>query len=114
MGSKLLLGANGLLWMALGVWWFGRSSGGSGATLDPATLLAALMFGNAAILIMLAFRLAASHGWLLRLAFIWVAVNLVLSFTDEVGLADLLVGGLNAVTLFLLASLRHAHRRASP
>lgn len=113
-GSKLLLGANGLLWIVLGLWWLARPPGGSGSTPDPAALLAALMFGNAAILIVLALRLVASGGWMLRLAFIWVGVNLVLSFTDEVGLADLIVGALNAVTLLLLALLLHAHRRPSP
>ena len=113
LGSKILLGANGVLWIALGAMWLGRASAGSSSASDQVPLLAALMVGNAMILLTLAFRLHATSGWLLRVAFIWVGVNLLLSFTDEVGPADLIVGGLNAVTLFLLAAFRHARGRAS-
>ena len=114
LGSKLLLGANGVLWIVFGVVWLEPTSGGSWAAPYQAALLSALMFANATILITLAFRLRAPSGWLPWMAFIWVGVNLLLSFTDEVGPADLAVGALNAVTLFLLAAFRRARGRTSP
>jgi hypothetical protein len=113
-GSRLLLGTNGVLWIVLGALWLVRSFGEFPAAPHPAPLLAALMFGNAAILIALAFRLCATNGGLLRMAFIWVGANLILSFTDEVGSADFIVGALNAMTLFLLASFHQARGRTSP
>ena len=112
-GSRLLLGANGMLWIVLGVIWLARSSGGSSAAYQGGPL-AALMFGNAAILITLAFRIRPTSEWLLRMALIWVGVNLLLSFADEVGPADLMVGALNAVTLLVLAVFLRAHGRPSP
>jgi hypothetical protein len=111
--SRILLGTNGTLWVVLGVTSLVRQAGGSSTT-SPDGLLVALMFGNAAILITLALRLRATRVWMPRMAFLWVGVNLALSFTDEVGLADVVVGSLNALTLFVLAAFRRARVRISP
>jgi hypothetical protein len=110
--SRILLGTNGAVWVALGVIWLVWQAGGP-STAPQGALLVALMFGNAAILITLAFRLRTTSVWLPRMALLWVGVNLILSFTDEVGPADLVVGILNAVTLFLLAAFWRARGRTS-
>jgi hypothetical protein len=113
-GAKLLLAANGMLWIGLAAVWLARSPRGSSAAAYQDPLLATLMFGNAAILMKLASRPCASSGRLVWVGFSWVGVILMLSFTDEGGPADLIVGALYAVTLLLVAVLLRAHRRRSP
>ena len=106
--SRLLLGANGVLWLLLGVISATRPRGGSATSPYLTPSLVALMCANAVVLMTLAFRLRTAGGRVLRGAVLWVGINLLLSFTDEVGLADVMVGALNAVTLLLLVVLWRA------
>ena len=63
------------------------------------------MWGNAAVLLAMSCRLRGLGPSVLIAAPLWIAVNLVLSVTDEFGLPDLLVALLNFVTLALLLVL---------
>ena len=100
---RSLMFLNGAFWIGAGLWTvqsFGSRSGDI-----PVAILVGLMFGNAAFLFGLAYRLRGLGPSVLIAAPLWIAVNLVLSFTDEIGLPDLMVGLLNLVTLVLLLVL---------
>jgi hypothetical protein len=112
-GSEILLGVHGLLWVVLAATWAATRPTGFGGATSMMALVVVLMLGNAGILIGAAMGLRTGPPWVLRAAMFWVGINLVLSFTDEVGLLDLLVGALSAATLVVLAVLWHRRRRDS-
>ena len=95
-----LLAANGLFWLVaafglvLGPW----ARAGVG-------ILIVLMIANGAVLLGLSRWLRGLGPSVLIAAPLWVAVNLILTLTDQVGPADLAVMVLNAITLLLLLTL---------
>jgi hypothetical protein len=104
--ARALLAANGLLWLILAAVTVGRPWA-SGVVLAPASyVLALLMLGNALALFGLALWLRPESTTSLVAAAVWVTVNLALSITDQVGVMDVLVAILNAVTLAAIGNLR--------
>ena len=99
---RALLAANGLVWVGLGL----QSAllVRAGTYPRSAMTLVVLMCLNALVLLFLAYRLERKRTGLKIAAFGWVALNLILSFTDQVGVLDLVVAGLNLVTLVALAA----------
>ena len=111
LACRALLALNGLVWIVLAVgsasMFLPRAEG-----LTILALVLALMFLNAGVFLGLAHRLAPTSTSVLAFAQLWVGLNLVLSFTDDVGLPDVLVGALNLVTLVLLATVWRSRGRA--
>jgi hypothetical protein len=103
--AQLLLLLNGLLWLGLGVYSLFRFPFGDVHQI-MAWVVVGLMFGNALILLLVAWGLGRGIRFLYWLGLVQVAVNLLLSVTDQIGLWDLLVLLLNAITLALLFAQR--------
>lgn len=103
--TKGLFFLNTAIWLLFGVLFLARTTNGM------AWMIAALMFVNAAL--MLAFGLAVGRGsrlvYLAALAFL--AVNILLTVTDQVGIADLITLLIDLALLVLLVVDRR--RRAA-
>ncbi len=61
-----------------------------------------MMFGNGAGFLILAWGLKKWAKLFLKLSFIYVLINFVLTITDQVGILDYIVLMLNALTLFFI------------
>ena len=103
--AQLLLLLNGLLWIGLGIYSIVRFPFGD-VHQTIAWVVVALMFANALVLLLVAWGLGRGSRFLFWLGLAQVAVNLLLSVTDQIGLWDLLVLLLNAITLALLFAQR--------
>jgi hypothetical protein len=94
---------NAVIWIAFGVIFLTDLSQG----IHSGWIVGLLMFGNAAVLAGLGYGLGTRYRrWSCYLSLVFVALNLVLGVTDEVGLFDVLVMVLNAVMLVLLLMKR--------
>jgi hypothetical protein len=96
--TRVLFIINGVIWILLAAVGFWRMSSGAG-TMAVVYLLA---LADAAVLLWLGWRLGSRSRWIYFLALVAIAVNAVLSITDDLGLADIAVLCLNLVTLGLL------------
>lgn len=104
--ARALLAANAVVWLVLAVMTVARPWVSRAAAEGAPPLLVLLMLGNAAALLGLSRRLRPESVKSLVVAAGWVTANLILSFTDQVGVMDVSVALLNAVTLVAIASLR--------
>ncbi len=102
--ARILLGLNAVLWTVLGVVSLMRpaAAGWAGAP----WVAVALMFGNAAAMAWLAWALGKPRALWYWAAVVVVAVNVLLSVTDEFGLLDLAVLLVDGVLLVLLLAAR--------
>jgi len=108
--ARSLLAVNGGLWLVLGA--VSAMRLGIDPGLPP--LLIPMMLGNAAVLLVLARWLNRPSAAGVLTAAVWVALNLVLSVTDQLGTWDVLVALLNFVTLALLAAVWKTARSQPP
>lgn len=109
--AQWLFALNTLAWLALGVGLLVRMNG----RLPNAGLwlLAALMAGNAAAMALCAWGLGRRKKIFDLFALLALAVNILLTFTDQFGLLDLLTLLLDLVLLILVIALlfsRAEHR----
>ena len=103
--AQLLLLLNSLLWIGLGVYSLFHFPFGDVHQII-ARVVVALMFANALTFFLIAWGLGRGSRFLYWLGLAQVAVNLLLSVTDQISLWDLLVLLLNAITLALLFAQR--------
>jgi len=88
-----MMAVQGLLWVVLGILRTGPER--------PIDWISVLLFINAGLFILI----AVLHGRVRRLALpaaVFIAVNLSLSLTDQTGILDFIVFGLDAACLALL------------
>lgn len=94
----------GLVWILLGVVTLIRQTGGAVA----AVIIALLMVANAAVMLWLAWGIGQQSRRFYLLALAVLAVNIVLSITDQVGIWDLISLGVTlALFVLLLATRSH-------
>ena len=101
--AQMLLRLNGLLWIGLGVYSIAPISDEHAVL---AWVVVGLMFANALVLLWVAWGIGRGSRPLFWLGLAQVGVNLVLAVTDQVGMWDVIVLVLNAVTLGLLFAVR--------
>lgn len=65
-------------------------------------ILSTLMFANAAVMIWFGVMLVTGRKWVIFLAILYMALNVVLSVTDQFGWIDALILLLNLIVLGLL------------
>jgi hypothetical protein len=99
---RLLIAVNGVIWVLLAAVGLTRAS----SITSTMAFVYLLALTDAAVLLWLAWRLGSRSRWVYYFALAVIVVNAVLSITDEIGLADIAVLGLNLVTLALLLSTR--------
>jgi hypothetical protein len=101
------------IWLVIGVATLARGDLGGGSGWVAALVVGALMFGNAGAYLLAG--LGIGTRWR-RLFFYFglavLLVNLVLTFTDEVGLLDWVTAGIDLVLLLLLVVTRRRYTGA--
>lgn len=103
--AQLLLLLNGLIWVGLGIYSLFRFPLGDMYVI-VAWVVVGLMFANALVLLWVAWGLGRGSHALYWLGLAQVGVNLILAVTDLVGVWDLIVLLLSAITLALLFTQR--------
>lgn len=107
-----LLYFNGLLWFVFGIWLFLSDRQNYFKGINLYDVIALLMFLNFLAFFILAYLVFKKNRWSFYLSIIWLFINLLLTFTDELGLLDIMVLLLNlfsiAVCFYLYRELRPA------
>ena len=85
--AQTLFFLNGLIWLALGVVGLVRLAGNPSVTL---WLVAILMFGNVGAMLIAGLWLGQRSRWAFFFALVVLVVNILLTFTDQVGFWDIL------------------------
>ena len=102
--ARVLFFLDAAIWLALGITSLFRVSRGP-TTMITAIVIGVLMFGNAGAMMVSGFGLGKWRGFY-YLALAVLLVNIVLTFTDQVGLLDILTFALDLVLLILLIVAR--------
>ncbi len=100
--TQALFLVNGAVWILFGIVSLIRGVGDA----RMAGIVVALMWANAGVLLLLGWGLGRQRKLFYYLAVVVLAVNTLLSVTDEFGLFDFLILALNAVLLALLIATR--------
>jgi len=100
---------NAAIWLVLAVLGFIRTGTG---TAGWHAILSALMIVNAVILAWFGLQIVSGRAWIFFLAITYVAVNQVLTITDQFGWFDALILLLNLVLMGLLFVTRQQIIRA--
>ena len=95
--TRILLFANAAVWLVFGGLSFSQAHG-----MDWRFILSVLMVANALVMIVFGVLLASGRAWVFFLAILYMALNVVLSITDQFGLIDALILLLNLVVLGFL------------
>jgi len=98
---------NALVWLIFGALSFSLAFKGAG---NLRFVLSALMLINASIFVGFGFLIRKGQPWVFFLAILYVAVNVVLSITDQFGWFDFFIMLLNLVLLGLLFVTRQRLR----
>ncbi|MBN1264714.1 MAG: hypothetical protein JXA25_04425 [Anaerolineales bacterium] len=85
--QRWLYGLNALIWVTIGVFTLLRGASGS-APADIMIVIGVMMFGNAAMLLYLSWRIVYQKTLDLVLAALVLGVNILLTFTDQMGFFD--------------------------
>ena len=101
--TQIMFFLNALVWLVFGVLSFSLALNGVS---DWRFVLSLLMFINASVFLGFGFAIRTGHPRAFFLAIIYVAVNVVLSITDQFGWLDFLIMLLNLVLLSLLIITR--------
>jgi len=96
---KLLFFVNGAVWGTFGILSLLRAVEGGSAL---RWMLSFLMFVNTAAMIWFGVMIVTGRNWISFLAILYMAVNVVLSITDQFGWVDAMILLLNLIILGLL------------
>jgi hypothetical protein len=99
---QILFFVNALAWLLLGVVNLARVAGNGTGQMLAMVVIAILMFGNAAAMLVCGVGLGTRQRRFYFLALAVLAVNLILTVTDQFGLLDLLTLLLDVALLGLL------------
>lgn len=102
------------LWVGLSLWSVARIEPWVGAQAVVRMVIAVLMLGNAALLAWFGWMVSRQPPRFLRLALLYVFLNLVLSITDEFGWFDFFSLVYNLVLLALCVRLYFSTNRRTP
>lgn len=107
--ARLLFYANAAIWMPAAAITVVRAAGGTPEQRASAIALTVLMFANAVAMVLSALGLARRSRWFYLFAVAVVVVNLLLTWTDQVGWPDVVTGVLDLVLLGLLVVVRREY-----
>ncbi len=103
--AQALFFLNAAIWLAFGVWSLVRLSGSSGQALTL-WIVAILMFGNVGAMLLSGVGLGTRQRRFFYLAVAVLAVNIVLTVTDEFGIFDGITLAVDLALLGLLMASR--------
>lgn len=104
--AQWLFYLNAAIWLVFGVASLARLSRGGAPPNITLLVVAVLMFGNAAAMLVAGWGLGKQNRWLYLLAIAVLLVNILLTFTDQFGIFDLLTLLIDAALLTLLVLKR--------
>jgi hypothetical protein len=110
---QVLFYINAATWVILGIVSLIRLSKGSSVGLFTAIIIAVLMFGNAAAMLISGLGLGKPLKRCFYFALAVLIVNIVLSVTDEVGVWDLITLLLDLILFGLLVGIRKRYFQRS-
>ncbi|MBN1314855.1 MAG: hypothetical protein JXA42_05285 [Anaerolineales bacterium] len=102
LAARALFLVNAVIWVALAVSTLARMAGGSAGGVVFGLVIAALMVGNAAGMLVCGVALRARRKPVYYLALGFLAINILLTFTDQFGLLDLITLVIDVVIVVLL------------
>jgi hypothetical protein len=88
--AQALFFLNAAIWLALGIWSLARMVNGNPGHAAAAVIIAILMFGNAAAMLLSGIGVGKRQRLFYYFAAVVLAVNIVLTVTDQFGLLDLI------------------------
>lgn len=100
--ARVLLALNGLIWLVIGTASLLRLGGNATSETAVMGAVALLMFGNAAALLLSGWLLGRGRGLAYFFALAVLLVNVLLTFTDQFGLYDLITVLLDFAILGIL------------
>jgi hypothetical protein len=100
--AQALFYFNAALWLMLGIAGLVRAGGGSPYT---AWIVTVLMFGNAAALALCGWGIGIGQKGYLYLSLAVLGVNILLTFTDQVGALDIATLAIDVILLGLLIGI---------
>jgi hypothetical protein len=106
--SQILFYLNSLIWVGLGIFSLARVSGNTSASPITLWIVALLMFGNAAAMLVNGLILAKRQGIFYIFALVVLGINILLTFTDQFGTLDLITLLIDLILLVMLISVRKA------
>jgi hypothetical protein len=110
--SKTIRTAQGLfilnttIWLVFGIVSLSSNSLGEAVPEFVRWIIASLMFGNAAAMLVSGYAIGQRIRWTFTLALTVLAINILLTFTDQVGLFDWITLAIDLVLLGLLIAAR--------
>ena len=108
---RILFFVNAAVWIVFGILSLLQAVDG-GSSLR--WMISILMFSNAVVMIWFGVMIATGRNWIFFLAFLYMAVNVVLSITDQFGWIDALILFLNLVILGMLFVARQRVKQTRP
>jgi hypothetical protein len=111
--AQALFYLNAIIWLLFGVMSLFRMADRNPESSVTLTILAILMFVNVGAMLFCALTIGKGRKWFYFLALAVLALNIVLSITDEFGFFDFLVLALDVLLLGLLISHRKSFLAAS-
>ena len=107
--AQALFFLNAAVWLTFGVLWLVDSSGRTGVRATTAWIVGILMLGNVPAMLLCGMGLGTRWRLFYFLALAVLAANLVLTFTDQVGLFDWITAAIDLVLLALLVATRRLY-----
>jgi hypothetical protein len=104
--AQILLYINAAIWIFLGIATLLRMSQTNPESLFMLWIIAILMAGNAGMMLLSGWGLGTGRRLFYYLALAVMAINIILTFTDQFGLLDLLTLGIDLAILGLLIASR--------
>jgi hypothetical protein len=108
--TRSLFFINAAVWLIFGFLGFMRAVT---STSDLRLILSVLMIANAAVMIWFGVMIVTGRNWVFFLAILYMALNVVLSITDQFGWIDALILLLNLCVLGMLFITRHRMNQAA-
>ncbi|MGD8623067.1 MAG: hypothetical protein PVJ34_00895 [Anaerolineae bacterium] len=112
--AQALLYLNAAIWFILSIWSLFRLAGDGPGMMVTLLVVALLMFGNAAAMLCSGWGLARFQRRWYYLALAVVAINVVLTVTDQFGFFDLVTLLIDLLLLGLLLAIRKRYTSRRP
>jgi hypothetical protein len=100
--AQSLFGLNAAIWMVFGIVSLVRLSRGSTPPTITLWVIAIMMFGNVGAMLLAGWWLGKRTRWVFIFALVVLGVNLLLTFTDQVGFFDILTAVIDLGLMGLL------------
>jgi len=106
--TQALFFLNAAIWLVFAILSLFRAASENGLTRGVITIM---MVANAVVMFWFGVKILSGRAWIFSLAILYIALNVVLSVTDQFGWIDALILLLNLILLGLLFLARHRMNR---